>query len=134
MFLPGLARGWRPGVGRGRGGLEQRQRGGDALVAGGDLRLIGIVERDRLRQGEPLFRPVVALQRWGDLLNGAPATPVTAVRQHPRIVRPGEDGTDDRHPGLTGEVRYYLRQLQIHRRQRLLQVLHVLGGIIEYSD
>lgn len=125
--LPARRRPWR---GRRLGGAQRYERGGDASVAGGDLLLVGIVARDRLRSGERMLGPLVARQGPGDVRGRALAPAIAKARQYVRIARPGEDRADDAPAGLAGDGGDAGLLWQIHRRQRLLQVLDVGGRIV----
>lgn len=133
------ALGWRVlcrGAGNGSGGLggrQLRQGGLDALITGGDPFLIRVIERDGLLQGKEVLGAVIPRQGAGNGLQRGFAADIAIVGQFPRIARSGQDGADNPHPGLAGDVGDRMVQLQVHRRQRLLHVLDRGGGVIEQA-
>jgi hypothetical protein len=74
---------------------------------------------------------VVADQGLADGLGRGMAARVVVAGQLVRVALAGDDGADDPHPGGAAHVRDHVVRLQVHLRQRLLQVLDVGGGMVE---
>ena len=114
---------------RGRAGrLQALQHSRDALVAGGHLGLVDLIQLQRLGQGEDVLLPVVADQRRAQGRERGLAAPVAQGGQAVRIALAGDNGPDDAQPRLAGDVSHHVLELQVHLDQRLLHVLDVGGG------
>ena len=76
----------------------------DLAVACGDLRVIAVVYRDRLGQGEQLLFAPLPVQRLGDGRFVVLTAIMAELRHLPRIAVPAQDGTDNRPPRHAGDV------------------------------
>jgi hypothetical protein len=103
----------------------------DLLVAGQHLRLVDVIQLERLGQGENVLRPIIAGQRLAHHLNGRMAPPITVGSQDGWVALPRHDRADDGQPRHTGNVGQDMMQLQVHLHQRLLHVLDMRSCIIQ---
>ena len=101
------------------------------LVAGRHLRLIDVVQFERLGQSEDVLLPVVADQRLTHRLNGRMAPPVTVRGQDVWVALARHDRADDGHAGHASDVGDDMMQLQVHLHQRLLHVLDMRRRIVQ---
>ena len=79
------------------------------------------------RRGAPAASVPAATWRWSSRqpwFSGRAARPACGDSSPP------DYGLDDVHTGLAGDVPDHVPQPQVHLRQRLLHVLHVLGSIL----
>ena len=103
----------------------------DARLARFDLALQQVVAGQRLLQGEQVFVAPVAPQagRNGGLVRLA--TTVPELRQRRPVPLARDDGAHDQLPGLAHDVAQHVVQLDVHLRQRLLQVLHCAAAVTQ---
>ena len=99
-------------------------------VALGDLGLVGPVKLQGLGQLEDMLLPPVPLQRLGDGLLVGLGPGISQPGQPAGIPFPLDDGFDDVHARLAGDVADHVLELHVHLGQRLLHVLDVLGGML----
>ena len=115
-------------LGRGGQGLELGLDGG---VARGELRLTQVKEFEILLQDEDVLVAVVAGQGGGDLVDRGFAVRVTVLGEDVRVAFAGDEGAEDREPGLADDVADHARQEEVHLDQSLLHPLDVGTGVLD---
>ena len=97
----------------------------DFLIAGRDVRLCKIIERQGLCACKDMFRPVIPLQRFGNgVLTGFNA--IVPVRgSGARGAFPSHHRADNAHPRHAGHITHDAVQVEIHLIERLLHVLNM---------
>lgn len=91
------------------------------------------VRRERLAQGEEVFRPAVAPQSLGDRRRGRLDPPIAVPGQHVGVPLAGEDRVEDGQAGDPGQVAQDVVELEVHLGERLLHVLGVGGGQLDQA-
>lgn len=87
-------------------------------VAVGNLRLVGIVEFDRLAQREEVLRSEVSCERLADyLLRGATPT-IPKLGQSRWVLCPCHNRPDDIHSCRSGDIADDMMKLKVHLHQR----------------
>ena len=100
-------------------------------VAGGELLLVRVIERQMLGQHEDVFGPIVPGEGGRDLGFGGPAPAVAMPSQHPRVALAGDDVAEDPQAGHAGDVADDERQLHVHLHERLLHALDLRRGALD---
>ena len=95
----------------------------------GNLALVENVEIHGLFETEQMFRSIIAVQGAGDNLLAVLATLITQAGKDEWIALTSQNGFDDLHSGLSGDVGNHIGKLQIHLGQGLLHLLDMRGSI-----
>ncbi len=99
-------------------GIDQRSKGTqdalDFLIAGRDLLVRKVIQRERLCERENMFGPVIPLQCFGNgVFTGLNA--IVAVRgSDPRIAFPSHNGADNAHASHPGHITHHVMQVEMH--------------------
>lgn len=111
-------------------GSQGRQSTCDVRIAFIDARLVEVVERQCLLQGEDVLGLIVAGQRCTYRLDSRLAVAIPHRRQNGGIAFSTDDGADDPHARGAGDVSDDMMQLHVHEGQCLLHVLDMGGGLV----
>ena len=126
-----------PGAGqrrRGRcdGGRQLLELGGDGPVAREELRLAHVEELEVLLEDKEVFGPVVAGQGRGDLVGRGLVVRVAVLGEDVGVALAGDEGAEDREPGLADDVADDAREQQVHLDEGFLHPLDIgAGGLDE---
>ena len=93
----------------------------------GDMRMVSVVESQRLTLGQYMLLTVVAHQRLVDDSFARLATAITVAGQHDRVTFAGQDASQDTHANLAGDIVDCVIELKIHLHQRFLLVRGSIG-------
>jgi hypothetical protein len=74
------------------------------LIAGRDLLLGKIIEREGLGEREDMFRPVIPLQRFGKGVRTGFDAIVSLVCEGPRVALPSDNRTENAHASHPGKI------------------------------
>ena len=125
--LPMGRRRWGQGVGfRINQGLKGGEDALDFLIAGRDLLLGKVIQREGLFECEEMFGPVISLQRFGNGVLAGLNTIVAIRGSKFRITFSRHNGADNAHPRHAGHITHHVVQVEIHVIQRLVHVLNML--------
>ena len=116
-----------------RARVERSEHGLDLLIARGDELLVLFPQRVTLAQGEEVLLPPVAPQAFGDdFARGFDAMVLQTGQRH-RIAFPREDRFEDGQARDAGEVADDVLELDVHLRERLVQMVHALGRALHQA-
>ena len=107
-------------------GIQGAEDALDFLIAGGDVLLGKVIEGQRLGEREKMFRPVIALERFGNgLWTGCDAV-VPILREGMGVALASDDRAEKTHARHAGHITHHVMQVKIHLIQGLLHLLHML--------
>jgi len=95
------------------------------LIAGRDVLMCKIIQREGLGEREDMFRPVIPLQRFGNGVRTGCDAIVAILRSGTRVARSRDDRAENAHPRHACHITNNVVQVQIHLIQRLLHVLNM---------
>ena len=118
--------------GRGDGGRQLLELGVEGPVAREELRLAHVEELEVLLEHKEVFGPVVAGQGRGDLVGRGLAVRVAVLGEDVGVALAGDEGAEDREPGLADDVADDAREQQVHLDEGFLHPLDIgAGGLDE---
>jgi hypothetical protein len=100
----------------------------DLAVPRADLLVIHVIEGYGLGQGQEMLLAPVPMERLGNGGLIVLAAIMTEVGPWRGVALPGEDGPNDRHPGLTRQIADDMLARDVHLREGLLPMLDMLAG------
>src|SRR5438093_9425014 len=127
LRLPRRGRRWGQGMGcRIDQGFKRAEDALDFLLAVGDVLLGKVIEGQRLGEREKMFRPVIALERFGNgLWTGCDAV-VPILREGMGVALASDDRAEKTHARHAGHITHHVMQVKIHLIQGLLHMLNML--------
>jgi len=95
-------------------GIEGGEDALNVLIAGRDVLLSKIIEREGLGEGEHMFGAVIPLQRFGNGLLVRLHAIVPILGEGLRITFPCDNGAENAHPRHTCHITHPVGQMEMH--------------------
>jgi hypothetical protein len=113
------------------GGVEGCEMGLELAVTVEEAGGIEVVKLDGDFEREEVLWPIVTDEALANDFDGASAAMVAMFGENFGPTLSGEDGADDGHSGLSGDVGDDIAEDEVHLTQRLVHVLNVLGADLD---
>ena len=103
----------------------------DFLIAGRDVVMRNIIQREGLGERADMVRPLIPLQRFGNGVRTGCDARVPIRREGLRVALSSDDRTENAPPRHACHITHHVVQVKMHVIQRLAHVLHMFDRHLE---